>query len=90
MALNDARVGQLSLERAPHYGNGIPRVGVKVVKTLLCKVSEDLVAIWVEERTQTLIGMAVTSVQTVAFGPNSCCHFNESSGSSFLPVPSNG
>lgn len=41
LTLNDALV-VLSLERAPHYGNGVPRAGFKgVVKTLLCKVSED-------------------------------------------------
>lgn len=43
LTLNDALV-VLSLERAPHYGNGVPRAGFKgVVKTLLCKVSEDLI-----------------------------------------------
>lgn len=51
----------LSLERTPHYGDGIPGEGFKeVVKTLLCKVSEDPIGTWVEDRTQTLIGMAVT------------------------------
>ena len=58
-----ARLTMLScaLRENTHYGDGISGVGFKeVVRTLLCKVSEDLIGTWVEDRTQTLIGTAVT------------------------------
>lgn len=76
LALNDARA-VLSLERAPHYGNRIPRVGFKgMVKTALCNVTKALTGqLGRRQDTDSHWDGSNISMQTIAFCSNSCCHF---------------